>query len=53
MANLQDYLNSDYIRNLRPFSTDRNRVEVLVYVEGDDDVAFWTYALKQYGESTK
>lgn len=53
MANLQDYLNSDYIRNLRPFSTDRTRVEVLVYVEGDDDVAFWTHALNQYGDSTK
>lgn len=53
MANLQDYLNSDYIRNLRPFSTDRTRMEVLVYVEGDDDVEFWEYALNQYGDSTK
>lgn len=53
MADLQDYLNSEYIQRLKSFAKDRTRNYVYVYVEGDDDVAFWTHALNQLGNQTK
>ena len=53
MADLQDYLNSEYIQRLKSFAKDRTRNYVSVYVEGDDDVAFWTHALNQFGNKTK
>lgn len=53
MANLQDYFNSEYIQRLKSFAKDRIRNYVYVYVEGDDDVAFWTYALNQLGNQAK
>lgn len=53
MADLQDYLNSEYIQRLKSFAKDRTRNYVSVYVEGDDDVAFWTHALNQLGNQAK
>lgn len=53
MAGLQDYLNSEYIERLRFFAMDRTRNFVFVYVEGDDDIAFWTHALDKFGDQTK
>lgn len=53
MADLQDYLNSEYIQRLKSFTKDRTRNYVSVYVEGDDDIAFWTHALNQFGNKTK
>lgn len=53
MAGLQDYLNSEYIQRLKSFAKDRTRDYVLVYVEGEDDIAFWTHALSQLGNQTK
>ena len=53
MAGLQDYLNSDYIQRLKLFAKDRTRDYVSVYVEGEDDVDFWTYAFNQLGNQTK
>ena len=53
MADLQDYLNSAYIQRLKSFAKDRTRNYVFVYVEGDDDISFWTHALNQLGDKTK
>lgn len=53
MADLQDYLNSEYIQRLKSFAKDRTRNYVSVYVEGDDDIAFWTHALNQFGNKIK
>lgn len=53
MADLQDYLNSEYIQRLKSFAKDRTRNYVNVYVEGDDDIAFWDHALNQFGNSAK
>lgn len=53
MAGLQDYLNSEYIQRLKSFAKDRTRDYVLVYVEGEEDIAFWTHALNQFGNQTK
>ena len=53
MAGLQEYLNSEYIQHLKSFAKDRTRNYVSVYVEGNDDIAFWTHALEQLGNQTK
>lgn len=52
MADLKDYLNSEYIQRLNSFTKD-DRILVQAYVEGDDDVEFWTHALNQFGNKTK
>lgn len=53
MAGLQDYLNSEYIQRLKSFAKDRTRNYVSVYVEGEEDIAFWIHALNQLGNQTK
>lgn len=53
MTDLQNYLNSEYIQRLKSFAKDRTRNYVSVYVEGNDDIAFWTHALNQLGNQTK
>lgn len=53
MADLRDYLNSEYIQRLKSFAQDRTRNYVSVYVEGEDDIAFWAHALNQYGNQAK
>ena len=53
MSSLQDYLDSKYIQQLKLFAKDRKRDFVFVYVEGDEDIGFWDYALNQFGNQTK
>jgi len=52
MTDLKGYLNSEYIQLLNSFTKD-DRILVQAYVEGDDDVEFWTHALNQIGNQKK
>lgn len=42
---------SDYISRIRFFTHEIDKEIVYAYVEGDDDIPFWTYALKNYSDS--
>lgn len=52
MADLKDELNK-YASRLIYFSKTRTKQIVYAYVEGDDDVSFWQYALDTFGNTTK
>jgi len=48
MKRLRDYLDSEYVKLTRPFSKDKSKEQILVYVEGDSDIPFWEFVLGKY-----
>lgn len=44
---------SDYIALIRHFTHTPSKHIVYAYVEGNDDIAFWTYALRTFGNTSK
>lgn len=50
MSNLKDNVSSDWIKVSGLFGHTPDRVRTMLYVEGDDDVPFWTKAVEKYQE---
>jgi hypothetical protein len=45
---LVDEFNSEYIRLSRSFSATPDKKQLLAFVEGDEDITFWTIVLRHY-----
>lgn len=51
MSNSRELPDSEYISKIRFYTHTPAREIVYAYVEGDDDVAFWNYALNAFGNT--
>lgn len=50
MSDLSNSVDSAFIRATALFSPTPHKIQVMFYVEGDDDIPFWSEALKPYQE---